>query len=57
MSFYDSVFDLRINVGHFDLYYIFWSSEFALYLENYSVVEHYTGHSCYVDFVFLNTIT
>ena len=30
-------FDLRINVGHCDL----WSSDFALYLEDYLMYEHY----------------
>ena len=41
MSHYDPVFDLRINVGHCDLFFS-WSSDFALYLENYSVAEHHT---------------
>ena len=38
MSEYDLMFDLKINVGHC----ISWSSDFALYLENYSVTEHHT---------------
>ena len=29
---YDPMFDLKINVGHCDLYP--WSSDFALYLED-----------------------
>ena len=33
-------FDLKINLGHCNLYS--WSSDFALYLENYSVAEHHT---------------
>ena len=35
MSPYDWMVDLKIIVGHCDLY-------FALYLENYSVAEHHT---------------
>ena len=40
MSQYDLTFDLKINVGRFDLY--LWSSDFALYLEAYLIYEHHT---------------
>ena len=41
MSQYDTTFDLKINVGHCDLYFISWSSDFALYLEDYLTYEHH----------------
>ena len=47
MSRYDPMFDLKINVGHHVLTYISWSSDFALYLENYPVAEHHTFMSQY----------
>ena len=37
MSRYDLTFDLKINVGHCD--FISWSSDFALYLEDYLMYE------------------
>ena len=37
MNQYEPTFDLEINVGH----YIPWSSDFALYLEDYLMYEHY----------------
>ena len=40
MSQYDPLFDLKLFVGHCDLYCM--SSDFAAYLENYSVAEHHT---------------
>ena len=42
MNEYDQTFDLKINVGHCDLY-IPWSSDFALhmYLEEYLMYEQY----------------
>ena len=39
MNQYDPRFDLKINVGH--LTYILWSSDFALYLEDYLMYEHH----------------
>ena len=39
MSQYDPKFDLKINIGHYDI--ISWSSDFALYLEDYLMHEHY----------------
>ena len=39
MSQYDPMFDLKINVGHCDLYFM--SSDFALYLEDYLMCEHH----------------
>ena len=38
MSQYDTTFDLKINVCHCDP----WSSDFALYLEDYLIYEHHT---------------
>ena len=38
MSQYDPTFDLKINVSH----YISWSSDFALYLQDYLIYEHHT---------------
>ena len=38
MCQYDTPFDLKINVGHGDLYS--WFSDFALYLEDYLMYEH-----------------
>ena len=40
MNQYDSTFDLKINVGHCDL--CSWSSDFALYLEDYLMYEHHS---------------
>ena len=40
MSQYDLRFDLKINVGHCDVYFM--SSDFALYLEDYLMYEHPT---------------
>ena len=40
MSQYDPKFDLRINIGHYDLF--LWPSDFALYLEDYLRYEHHT---------------
>ena len=43
MSQYDPTFDFKINVGHCDLVtYISWSSDFALYLQDYLIYEHHT---------------
>ena len=36
---YDPRFDLKINVGHCDLF--LWSSDFALYLEDNLMYEHH----------------
>ena len=40
MSQYDLMLDLKIKVGHFDLY--LWFSDFALYLEGYLMYKHDT---------------
>ena len=37
MNQYDPTFDLKINVGHCDLYLM--SSDFALYIEDYSMYD------------------
>ena len=39
MNQYDPMFDLKINIGHHDLYS--WSRDFALYLEGYLMYEQY----------------
>ena len=39
MNQYDPRFDLKINVGHCDLYFM--SSDLALYLEDYLMYEHH----------------
>ena len=39
MNQYDPIHDLKINVGHCDLY--LWSSDFVLYLEDYLICEHH----------------
>ena len=39
MSRVDPKFDLKINVGHCDLYFMV--SDFALYLEDYLIYQHY----------------
>ena len=41
MNQYDPTFDLKINVCHYDLVTVPWSSDFALYLEDYLMYEHY----------------
>ena len=40
MSQYNLMFDLKINIGHYD--YISWSSDFALYHEDYLMYVHHT---------------
>ena len=40
MSQYDLVLDLKIKVGHCDLYS--WFSDFASYLEDYLIYKHDT---------------
>ena len=40
MSQYDPKFDLKVNIG--PVTYISWSSDFALYLEDYLTYEHHT---------------
>ena len=40
MSQYDPMFDLKINVGLFDVYYMFQC--FASYLDDYLMYEHHT---------------
>ena len=40
MSQYDLTFDLKIKMGHYDLY--FSVSDFALYFEDYLMYEHDT---------------
>ena len=37
MNQYEPTFDFKINVGH----YISWSSDFAIYLDDYLMYEHY----------------
>ena len=44
MNKYDPTFDLKINVGHCDLFS--WSSDCALYLEYFMFEHHYLGWSC-----------
>ena len=39
MNQYDPTFDLKINVGHFDLYSM--ACDFALYFEDCLIYEHY----------------
>ena len=39
MSQYDVTFDLKINVGHCDLFFM--SNDFALYLEDCLMYEHH----------------
>ena len=39
MGRYDPKFDLKINIGHYDLYS--WPIDFALYLEDYLMYEHH----------------
>ena len=46
MSQFNPMFDLKINIGYYDLD-ISWSSDFALYLESYSVAEHFGTLSQY----------
>ena len=41
MNQYDQMFDQKINVGHCAVTYIPWSSDFALYLEDYLMYEQY----------------
>ena len=41
MSQYDPKFDLKINIGHYDLYS--WSSDFAVYIEDFDVCTSYFG--------------
>ena len=44
MNQYDPTFDLKIYVGHCDLFtvtYIPWSSDFVWYLEDYLMYEQY----------------
>ena len=36
----DTTFDLKINVGHYDLYFMV--QDFTLYLEDYLIYEHQT---------------
>ena len=40
MNQYDPTFNLKINVGHCDLYFMV--SDFVLYLEDYLMYEHHT---------------
>ena len=41
MNQYDPTFDLKIIVGHCDLYFMV--SDFELYLRDYLVYEHHTS--------------
>ena len=42
MSPYDPKFDLKINIGYCDLYFIVRTSDSALTLEDYLMYEHRT---------------
>ena len=44
MSQYDPKFDLKINIGHCDIYFMV--SDFALHLEDYLLYEHNTLGLC-----------
>ena len=41
MNQYDLMFDLKINVGHCDLYSMVFLPYFALYLEDYLMYKQY----------------